>query len=110
MAAGFYDGLLKEIGAARVLESEDFVAWGLDSESPALWAINPDDGNAATVGNEIMVALKVGSPVAVDTLHAKALSLGGANECDPGLRAGGFFFTCFRGLDGNRLNFYYHPC
>jgi len=57
-----------------------------------------------------MVALKGDSPVAVDALHAKALSLGGANEGDPGLRAGGFFCAYFRGLDGNKLNFYYHPC
>ncbi len=109
VAAGFYDGLLKEIGAARVMESETFVAWGCGNESPVISVVKPDDGNAATVGNGVMVALRAGSTESVDALHAKALSLGAANEGDPGLRAGGFYCAYFRDLDGNKLNFYYHP-
>ena len=109
VAAGFYDALLKEIGAARVMEAETFVAWGRGNESPVLSVIKPDDGNAATIGNGVMVALRAESTESVDALHTKALSLGGANEGAPGLRSGGFYCAYFRDLDGNKLNFYYHP-
>lgn len=109
VAAEFYDGLLKELGAARVMESETFVAWGRGNESPVLSVTKPDDGSAATVGNGVMIALRADSAGLVDSLHAKALSLGAVNEGDPGLRAGGFYCAYFRDLDGNKLNFFYHP-
>jgi len=109
VAAGFYDDLLKEFGAARVMESDAFVAWGRGNESPVLSVIKPDDGKTATVGNGVMVALRADSTELVDALHTKALSLGAVNEGDPGLRAGGFYCAYFRDLDGNKLNFFYHP-
>jgi len=108
-AAGFYDDLLNEFGAKRVMESDTFVAWGRGDESPVLSVIKPDDGKTATVGNGVMVALRADSTELVDALHAKALSLGAVNEGDPGLRAGGFYCAYFRDLDGNKLNFFYHP-
>ena len=109
VAAQFYDALLKEMGAERVMESDTFVAWSYGNESPVLSVIKPDDGNVATTGNGMMIALKAGSIESVDALHAKALSLGASNEGDPGLRAGGFYCAYFRDLDGNKLNFYYYP-
>jgi predicted lactoylglutathione lyase len=51
-----------------------------------------------------MVALIVDSPEKVQTLHAKALELGGGNEGDPGFRNGPFYAGYFRDLDGNKLN------
>jgi predicted lactoylglutathione lyase len=51
-----------------------------------------------------MVALVVKQSAQVDTLHAKAMSLGGKDEGAPGPRGGGFYAGYFRDLDGNKLN------
>ena len=64
----------------------------------------PYDGNAATVGNGVMVALAVDSTEKVDLLHARALELGGTDEGEPGPRGGNFYAAYFRDLDGNKLN------
>ena len=103
-AAKFYDELLAVIGAARVMEADNFVAWATAADKPALSIITPYDGNPATVGNGTMVALVVDSPEKVQALHAKALELGGANEGDPGPRMGPFYAGYFRDFDGNKLN------
>ena len=56
-AAGFYDELLKLIDAGRFMEEESFVAWATSPTTPGLSVTRPYDGNAATVGNGVMVAL-----------------------------------------------------
>ena len=56
-AADFYDALLGDIGASRVMEADTFIAWGVSPKSPAISIIKPQDGNAATVGNGVMVAI-----------------------------------------------------
>ena len=103
-AAKFYDELLAVIGAGRIMEDDNFVAWATAADKPALSVITPYDGNPATVGNGTMVALVVDSPEKVQAVHAKALELGGANEGDPGPRMGPFYAGYFRDLDGNKLN------
>lgn len=103
-AAKFYDELLAVIGAKRVMEDDNFVAWATAADKPALSVITPHDGKPATVGNGTMVALAVDAPEKVHALHARALELGGANEGDPGLRFGQFYAGYFRDLDGNKLN------
>ena len=68
-------------------------------------ALNAFDGNPATVGNGVMVALAVDSPETVGKLHAKAIELGGTDEGAPGPRGeGGFYAGYFRDPDGNKLN------
>jgi predicted lactoylglutathione lyase len=103
-AAKFYDELLAVIGAQRGMETETFVAWSTAPTAPALSVIKPYDGNTATVGNGVMVALVVDSKEKVDALHAKALELGGTDEGAPGPRGEGFYAGYFRDLDGNKLN------
>ncbi len=103
-AAGFYDELLKLIDAGRFMEEESFVAWATSPTTPGLSVTRPYDGNAATVGNGVMVALLVKTPDQVDALHSKALELGGTDEGAPGARGGGFYAGYFRDLDGNKLN------
>jgi len=104
-AAGFYDELLALIGAGRFMEEETFVAWGTSPKAPGLSVTRPFDGNTATVGNGVMVALVVKTTDQVDALHAKALELGGADEGAPGPRGdSGFYAAYFRDLDGNKLN------
>ena len=104
-AAKFYDALLAEIGAARVMESDRFVAWAMSPDSPGLSVTKPYDGNAATVGNGVMVALVVDAPEKVDRFYKKAIELGARDEGAPGPRGdSGFYAAYFRDLDGNKLN------
>jgi catechol 2,3-dioxygenase-like lactoylglutathione lyase family enzyme len=103
-AGKFYDELLALIGAKRGMQTETFIAWGTSPTSPALSVIKPYDGNAATIGNGVMVALVVDSKEKVDAIHAKALELGGTDEGAPGPRGEGFYAGYFRDLDGNKLN------
>ena len=104
-AAAFYDALLAEIGAKRVMDTDRIKLWGT-AGSPNLAIANPFDGKPATVGNGVMVALAVDSPEKVDAIHKKALELGGTDEGAPGRRGGekGPYIGYFRDLDGNKLN------
>jgi predicted lactoylglutathione lyase len=103
-AGRFYDALLGELGATRVMSDETFIAWSPSPKVPALSIIKPFDGNTATVGNGVMVALAMKTDDQVDAFHAKAIELGGADEGVPGPRGnGGFYVGYFRDLDGNKL-------
>ncbi len=79
-AARFYDQLLAEIGAKRFMETETFIAWSVSPEAPALSVTQPFDGQPATVGNGVMVALQMDGKDKVDGLHRKALELGATDE------------------------------
>ena len=104
-AAKFYDTLLAELGAKRFMESDAFIAWSVAPDKPGIGVTKPYDGQAATVGNRVMVALIVNSTEKVHALHAKALELGGKDEGPPGPRGdSGFYAAYFRDLDGNKLN------
>jgi predicted lactoylglutathione lyase len=105
-AAKFYDALLGEIGAKRIMEFEKFIAWGRSMDTPGLGLIYPFDGNKATVGNGVMVALAVDSPDKVDRLYKKAMELGAKDEGPAGPRGDGFYAGYFRDPDGNKLNFF----
>ncbi|WP_437622958.1 VOC family protein [Sorangium sp. So ce1151] len=105
-AARFYDALLGEIGATRLMTLEKMILWAVSPNRPALAVVLPFDGQPATVGNGVMVALVVDSPAQVDALHKKALELGGKDEGAPGPRGQGFYGGYFRDLDGNKLNFF----
>ena len=103
-AAKFYDELFGLIGAGRILEDDTFVAWGRSMKEPGVSIAKPFDGNPATVGNGVMIAIAVDSPDKVDAFHAKALELGGTDEGAPGPRGEQFYAGYFRDLDGNKLN------
>ena len=105
--AKFYDELLAEIGAKRFMEEERFIAWAVSPGEPSLAITKPFDGNTATVGNGVMVALVVETPNQVDALYAKAIELGATDEGPAGPRGeSGFYAGYFRDLDGNKLNFF----
>ena len=102
--AVFYDALAKELGVGRMMENEKFIAWGEPGGAAGLGLATPFDGNRATVGNGVMVALEAKDAAQVDRIHGLALSLGGTDEGAPGDRGGGFYAAYFRDLDGNKLN------
>lgn len=104
-ASRFYDALLAELGAKRIMESERYIAWGTAPDAPALSVTRPFDGHPASVGNGVMVALAVDSQDKVRTVYDKAMELGASDEGAPGPRGdSGFYAAYFRDLDGNKLN------
>jgi predicted lactoylglutathione lyase len=68
-----------------------------------LFVIKPADGNKATVGNGVMVALGARSKAEVDALYNKAISLGSKCEGAAGARGEDFYAGYFRDADGNKL-------
>jgi catechol 2,3-dioxygenase-like lactoylglutathione lyase family enzyme len=103
-AARYYDELFALIGAERVFQGDNFVAWGNSPTAPAISVITPFDGKPATAGNGTMVAISVETPEQVNAFHAKALELGSIDEGAPGPRIENFYAAYFRDLDGNKLN------
>ncbi|PRP90970.1 Glyoxalase-like domain protein [Enhygromyxa salina] len=109
-AAAFYDALLAELGAKRLMDMPNGILWGTAYGEPALAVMRPYDGQPATSGNGSMVGLAVDTTEKVDRLHAKALELGGSDEGAPGPRGeAGFYVGYFRDLDGNKFNVFLSP-
>lgn len=103
-AAKFYDALAAEMGTGRMMEFDSFIAWGTPGGGAGIAATAPFDGEAATVGNGVMVALEAADQAQVARLHAIALEHGGSDEGAPGPRGdGGFYAGYFRDPDGNKL-------
>ncbi len=107
-ATAFYDSLLAEMGAKRMMEfGPRGYAWGTAMDKPMLCLMTPFDGRPATVGNGVMAGIGVDSRDLVDRMHRKALELGGSDEGAPGLRkegGEGFYAAYFRDPDGNKLD------
>ncbi|MCR9280282.1 MAG: VOC family protein [Rhodobacteraceae bacterium] len=104
-SAAFYDALLAELGAQRLMEFDDFIVWANQPTTTAFSVHIPYDGKQATVGNGVMVALSAQNRAQVDAVYRKAIELGAADEGKPGQRAdNGFYAAYFRDLDGNKLN------
>lgn len=109
-AAKFYDALAEELGAKRMMGSEEdnFIAWSRMDGSAGVGLTAPFDGNPATVGNGVMVALDAKSSEQVHKIYDLAMSLGGTDEGEPGPRGGGSFYCAyFRDPDGNKLNAFF---
>jgi predicted lactoylglutathione lyase len=107
-SADFYDQLLGQLNAQRVMEFDDFIVWATDNGTPAFSIHLPFDGLTATAGNGVMLALSAESRVQVDAIYEKAISLGAQDEGKPGQRAdNGFYAAYFRDLDGNKLNIHH---
>lgn len=102
--AKFYDAIAAEMGVGRMMEWENAIAWGAPGGSAGIGLTKPFDGNAASVGNGVMVALEAKDKDQVDRIHAIALANGGTCEGPPGPRGDTFYAAYFRDLDGNKLN------
>ncbi|WP_339689271.1 VOC family protein [uncultured Parasphingorhabdus sp.] len=104
-AARFYDALAKEMGVGRMMDFDQFIAWGAMGGAPGIAATKPFDGQAASVGNGVMVALEAADTDQVQRLYDIALANGGSDEGAPGPRGDeGFYAGYFRDPDGNKLN------
>lgn len=105
-AAKFYDAIAAEMGTGRMMEFETFIAWGTPGGGCGIAATKPYDGQAASIGNGVMVAIEARDSAQVDQLYAIALANGGTDEGAPGPRGDGFYAGYFRDPDGNKLNAY----
>jgi catechol 2,3-dioxygenase-like lactoylglutathione lyase family enzyme len=102
--AVFYDAIAAEMGVGRMMEFGTYIAWGAPGGGAGIGLTQPFDGNPASVGNGVMVALEAKDKDQVDRLHAIAVAQGGTCEGPPGPRGDGFYAGYFRDLDGNKLN------
>ena len=105
-AARFYDAIAAEMGTGRMMEFDTFIAWGTPGGGAGIAATKPYDGQAASVGNGVMVAIEARDKEQVDRLYAIAMENGGSDEGAPGPRGEGFYAGYFRDPDGNKLNAY----
>jgi catechol 2,3-dioxygenase-like lactoylglutathione lyase family enzyme len=104
-AKEFFDALLASVGYKTMFDHPSGGRFYGDGTS-MFAVLRPHDGNPATVGNGTMIAFAFPTREEVDAFHAKALSLGGKNEGDPGERGPGIYFAYFRDLDGNKFAAY----
>lgn len=104
-AAKFYDAIAAELGVGRMMEFDTFIAWGEPGGAAGIGLTKPFDGNAASVGNGVMVAFEAKDRDQVQRLYDIALANGGTDEGAPGPRGEeGFYAGYFRDPDGNKLN------
>ncbi|MEP3051882.1 MAG: VOC family protein [Erythrobacter sp.] len=104
-AAQFYDAITAQMGVGRMMDTEQFIAWGEMDGAAGIAATKPFNEEAASVGNGTMVALQVDNSEKVHAIYDTAIANGGADEGAPGPRGDdGFYAGYFRDLDGNKLN------
>ena len=93
-----------DLKSLRLRASFSVHSCGIGGGISGIGLTHPFDGQSASVGNGVMVALEAGSPEQVGRLHALALAHGGSCEGAPGPRGEGFYAGYFRDPDGNKLN------
>ena len=98
------ESIAAELGVPRMMEFDNFIAWGKEGGGAGIGLTKPFDGNVATVGNGVMVALEASDTDQVQRLYDIALAHGGSDEGAPGPRGEGFYAGYFRDPDGNKLN------
>lgn len=103
-SAAFYDAVCGELGVSRMMETEEYIGWGVPGGGAGIGLTRPFDGNPASVGNGVMVALEAADEAQVRRVHEVALANGGTCEGPPGERFPGFYAAYFRDPDGNKLN------
>ncbi|GLR70457.1 VOC family protein [Agaribacter marinus] len=106
-AGKFYDALFANLGAKRAMQDDKFIAWVKAEDSPMFSVHIPANGQTATTGNGVMIALVAKNRAQVDEIYNQAMTLGATDEGKPGPRGdSGFYAAYFRDLDGNKLNIY----
>ena len=104
-AAAFYDEIAALLGAVRVLDRPEVKAYkGADG---GMFLIGLPNAGEANVGNGTQIGFAAPSRGAVDSVHTKALELGGTCEGPPGVRGpegeNAVYAAYFRDLDGNKI-------
>lgn len=103
-ASEFYDALLGALGMSRKVERETTIGWGKDY--PEFWInLRPSlfDGPRDDTAH---VCLRARNEVVVRAFHAAALSSGGKDDGEAGMRPqyNDIYYAAFiQDLDGNRI-------
>ncbi|MBV1910447.1 MAG: VOC family protein [Kangiellaceae bacterium] len=105
-SVAYYDVIMEMLGAGRFMEDDKFVAWSKSHDSVGFSVTVPFDGEKATIGNGVMIALLGENEKQVKAVYNKAIELGGTDEGAPGPRSDSFYAAYFRDLDGNKLNIF----
>lgn len=104
-ATAFYDEIAALLGAQRVIERPDVVAY--KGPEGGMFLIGLPFAGEASAGNGTQLGLAAASRAMVDAVHAKAMELGGTCEGPPGLRGpegtSAYYAAYFRDPDGNKL-------
>ena len=103
-AGKFYDALAAELGTARMMDFETFIAWGTPGGAAGIGLTKPFNGEAASAGNGMMVAFQAKDQAQVQRLYDIAIASGGMCDGPPGPRGDNFYAGYFRDPDGNKLN------
>ncbi|MFL2481271.1 MAG: VOC family protein [Gammaproteobacteria bacterium] len=106
-AKGFYNELFEDLNVSGFSPGPRGYFYQIEGGQSAFAVIKPENGNDATVGNGVMVSFPMDSKEQVDSMHAKAMSIGGSDEGAPGQRMDTFYGAYARDLDGNKLCFYH---
>ncbi|WP_018146748.1 VOC family protein [Henriciella marina] len=99
----FYDAVFGAIGGSRELTTPEWTQYGRKGERAKVCLTPPHDGNKATRGNGAMLAFETTGRSAVDAFHAAALTHGGADAGQPGIREGTHYVAYVHDPDGNKL-------
>jgi len=106
----FYRTIMDELGIPLTRTTEKSMSWGKFGSGGGLSITKPFDGNAASIGNGMMIALEAKDHDQVHKVYALALANGGTDEGEPGPRGGSIFYGgYFRDPDGNKLCIYNMP-
>jgi predicted lactoylglutathione lyase len=107
--AKFYDAIAAELGTKRMMEWPGAIAWGTPGGGAGIGLTKPFNGEAATVGNGVMVALECADEAQIKRVYDIALANGGTCDGPPGPRSDTFYAAYFRDPDGNKLNAFCMP-
>ena len=106
----FYDAALAPLGMTPVMPVEiggQLVGLGYgSSEKPCFWIGKPINGQPATMGNGVHIALHAATRAAVDAFYLAALAQGGIEDGKPGLRGHyhpNYYGAFVRDPDGNKV-------
>lgn len=108
-AREYYDALLAEIGAKRLMQLEEggFTLYGTEMGAPSLAITQPYDEKPAVPGNGNMIAIPFEERAKIDSFYNKALELGGSDEGPPGVRGDegpqAFYAAYFRDPEGHKF-------
>src|SRR3546814_14305823 len=80
-AAAFYDAIAAELETPRMMEYESFIAWGKPDGGAGIGLTKPFDGNAASVGNGVMVALQAKDEEQVQRSEERRVGKGCVSPC-----------------------------
>jgi catechol 2,3-dioxygenase-like lactoylglutathione lyase family enzyme len=104
-SVAFYDPVMGALGYEQVFKQGGWAGYAPPGQEPVVMVCSPPfNGETATFGNGMMVALTAPSRAAVEAFHKAALANGGKDEGAPGVRGEGTWFGAYvRDPVGNKI-------